>query len=85
MEKNNIKKTMNAFREKPFLFFFSTTIIESGIDVSSANTIIINNAHMFGLSQLHQLGGVLVAQMFSPMLLFLSLKIKTLQKKEKRD
>ena len=57
MEKNNIKKTMNAFREKAFSILFSTTIIESGIDVSSANTIIINNAHMFGLSQLHQLRG----------------------------
>ena len=57
MEKNNIKKTMNAFREKTFSILFSTTIIESGIDVSSANTIIINNAHMFGLSQLHQLRG----------------------------
>ena len=57
MEKNNIKKTMNAFREKNLSILFSTTIIESGIDVSSANTIIINNAHMFGLSQLHQLRG----------------------------
>ena len=45
------------FREKKSSVLFSTTIIESGIDVSSANTIIINNAHMFGLSQLHQLRG----------------------------
>ena len=57
MEKNKIKKTMNKFREKSFSVLFSTTIIESGIDVSAANTIIINNAHMFGLSQLHQLRG----------------------------
>lgn len=35
----------------------STMIIESGIDISNANTIIINNAHMFGLSDLHQLRG----------------------------
>ena len=36
---------------------FSTTIIESGIDIGSTNTIIINNAHLFGLSQLYQLRG----------------------------
>lgn len=35
----------------------ATTIIESGIDIPNANTIIINNAHMFGLSDLHQLRG----------------------------
>ena len=35
----------------------ATTIIESGIDISNANTIIINNAHNFGLSDLHQLRG----------------------------
>lgn len=57
MDKNKIKKTMEDFRLKKTLFLFSTTIIESGIDVSSANTIIINNANMFGLSQLHQLRG----------------------------
>ena len=35
----------------------STAIVESGIDIPSANTIIINNAHMFGLADLHQLRG----------------------------
>jgi transcription-repair coupling factor (superfamily II helicase) len=35
----------------------ATTIIESGLDISNANTIIINNAHMFGLSDLHQMRG----------------------------
>jgi transcription-repair coupling factor (superfamily II helicase) len=35
----------------------STAIIEAGLDISNANTIIINNAHMFGLSDLHQLRG----------------------------
>ena len=57
MDKKKINSTMEDFRTKKILFLFSTTIIESGIDVSSANTIIINNAQMFGLSQLHQLRG----------------------------
>ena len=57
MDKKTIKSTMLSFRDKKTNILFSTTIIESGIDVSSANTIIINNAHMFGLSQLHQLRG----------------------------
>ena len=35
----------------------ATTIIESGIDIPNVNTIIINSAHMFGLSDLHQLRG----------------------------
>src|SRR5690606_36998379 len=35
----------------------ATTIIESGIDIPNANTIIINNAHMYGLSDLHQMRG----------------------------
>ena len=57
MKKEKIKSTMTSFRKKEIIILFSTTIIESGIDVSSANTVVINNAHMFGLSQLHQIRG----------------------------
>ena len=57
MKKEKIKATMASFRKKEIAILFSTTIIESGIDVSSANTVVINNAHMFGLSQLHQIRG----------------------------
>ncbi|CAL4321961.1 transcription-repair coupling factor [Buchnera aphidicola] len=56
---NNIelKKIINNFYQKKFNVLVCTTIIESGIDIPSANTIIIENADHFGLSQLHQLRG----------------------------
>ena len=45
------------FIEGKFDVLLSTTIIESGLDITNANTIIINNANIFGLSQLYQLRG----------------------------
>ncbi|MBI44881.1 MAG: hypothetical protein CMG66_01800 [Candidatus Marinimicrobia bacterium] len=48
---------MQRFIKQKTQILFSTTIIESGIDIGTANTIIINNAHLFGLSQLYQLRG----------------------------
>ena len=57
LDKKNINNVMSLFRLKKINILVSTVIIESGIDIPSANTIIVNNAHMFGLSQLHQLRG----------------------------
>jgi len=54
---NEIEKTMVDFMLGKIDCLFSTAIVESGIDVPKANTIIINNAHMFGLADLHQLRG----------------------------
>ncbi len=48
---------MNAFYEGKYDLLLSTTIVESGLDVPSANTIIIHRADQFGLSQLYQLRG----------------------------
>ncbi len=57
MESAKLEKTMLDFISGDYDVLVSTTIIESGLDITNANTIIINNAHMFGLSDLHQLRG----------------------------
>ena len=45
---------MNAFYDRKYDILLATTIIESGLDIPTANTIIIHNANMFGLAQLKQ-------------------------------
>jgi len=52
-----IEKAMLDFIEKRIDCLLSTAIVESGIDIPHANTIIVNDAHTFGLSDLHQLRG----------------------------
>jgi len=51
------EKVMLLFLKKEFDVLISTTVIEVGIDIPDANIILINDAHRFGLSQLHQLRG----------------------------
>ncbi|MBZ0177688.1 MAG: ATP-dependent DNA helicase RecG [Melioribacteraceae bacterium] len=51
------EETMIRFAQKEFDILISTTVIEVGIDIPDANVILINDAHRFGLSQLHQLRG----------------------------
>ncbi len=57
MEGSQLEKVMLKFIEGDYDVLVSTNIIESGLDIPNANTIIINNAHMFGLSDLHQMRG----------------------------
>lgn len=57
MNNSELKEIMNKFYHHCFNILVCTTIIESGIDIPKANTIIIENADFFGLSQLHQLRG----------------------------
>jgi transcription-repair coupling factor (superfamily II helicase) len=57
MESDFLEKTLVAFIEGEFDVLISTNIIETGLDIPNANTIIINNAHQFGMSDLHQLRG----------------------------
>ncbi|MGK0385101.1 MAG: transcription-repair coupling factor (superfamily II helicase), partial [Bacteroidia bacterium] len=57
MEPAMLEDTMMRFIEGEYDVLVATTIIESGLDISNANTIIINNANNFGLSDLHQMRG----------------------------
>jgi len=57
MEGSQLEKRMMKFIEGEYDVLVSTNIIESGLDIPNANTIIINHAHMFGLSDLHQMRG----------------------------
>ena len=57
MEGKKLEKLMLAFMNNEFDVLVSTTIIESGLDVPNANTIFINNANNFGISDLHQMRG----------------------------
>ena len=57
MEGTKLERLMLDFIEGEFDLLVSTTIIESGLDIPNANTIIINNAQNFGLSDLHQMRG----------------------------
>ncbi len=57
MEGDKLEKVMVNFIEGEYDILVSTNIIESGIDIPNANTIIINSAHMFGMSDLHQMRG----------------------------
>jgi transcription-repair coupling factor (superfamily II helicase) len=57
MPGHELEKLMVDFTHRRFDVLVSTTIVESGLDIPSANTMIIHNAHRFGLAQLHQLRG----------------------------
>ncbi|MDX5477624.1 MAG: transcription-repair coupling factor, partial [Cyclobacteriaceae bacterium] len=57
MDGKKLEKIMVKFIEGEYDVLVSTNIIESGLDIPNANTIIINRAHMFGLSDLHQMRG----------------------------
>ncbi len=57
LEGDKLEDVMIKFIEGDYDVLVATTIIESGLDIPNANTIIINNAHMFGLSDMHQMRG----------------------------
>jgi transcription-repair coupling factor (superfamily II helicase) len=57
MESDQLESTLLDFIERKYDVLVCTNIIETGLDIPNANTMIINDAHQFGLSDLHQLRG----------------------------
>lgn len=57
MEGHELEERILDFIDKKYDVLVCTNIVESGVDIANVNTIIINNAHQFGLSDLHQLRG----------------------------
>jgi transcription-repair coupling factor (superfamily II helicase) len=57
MEGNELEDRILNFIDRKYDVLVCTNIVESGVDIPSVNTIIVNNAHQFGLSDLHQLRG----------------------------
>ncbi|EFI48715.1 transcription-repair coupling factor [Segatella oris] len=57
MPPDKLEKVLMGFMNYDYDVLLSTTIVENGIDISNANTMIINDAHRFGLSDLHQMRG----------------------------
>ncbi len=57
MAPGQLEDIMNAFYDREYDVLLSTTIVESGLDIPTANTLIIHRADMFGLAQLYQLRG----------------------------
>ncbi|MCG7309287.1 transcription-repair coupling factor [Brachybacterium sp. ACRRE] len=57
MNENQLERVIVDFWEKEFDVLVCTTIVETGLDIANANTLIVENADRFGLSQLHQLRG----------------------------
>ncbi|HXB93773.1 MAG TPA: transcription-repair coupling factor, partial [Puia sp.] len=57
MEGNDLEDRILSFIDRKYDVLVCTNIVESGVDIPNVNTIIVNNAHHFGLSDLHQLRG----------------------------
>jgi transcription-repair coupling factor (superfamily II helicase) len=57
MSPTEVEERMSAFYDRKYDLLVSTTIIESGLDIPSANTLIVNRADKFGLAQLYQIRG----------------------------
>lgn len=57
MKPEELEDIVMGFINHDYDVLVSTTIVESGVDIPNANTIIINDAHQFGLSDLHQMRG----------------------------
>ncbi|WP_322497497.1 transcription-repair coupling factor [Candidatus Cyrtobacter comes] len=83
MSASELDGIMNQFYDGAFDILLSTNIVESGLDIPLANTIIVDNAHMFGLTQLHQLRGRVGRGAFSAYAYFIVPNINKISKEAK--
>ncbi len=83
MKASDLDNIMNDFYDDKFDILLSTNIIESGLDIPFANTIIVDNAQMFGLTQLHQLRGRVGRGAFSGYAYFILPNINKISKEAK--
>ena len=74
MDGNAVENVMFDFIQGDYDVLIATTIIESGLDIPNANTIFINEAHHFGLSELHQLRGRVAGRIRRHFVIFLLLR-----------
>ncbi len=75
MEGDKLEKVMVKFIDGEYDVLVSTNIIESGLDIPNANTIMINQAHMFGMSDLIRCGDVLAGQIKKHFVIYLPLQL----------
>ncbi len=84
MNRNDLYKIMYDFCHKKFDILVCTTIIDTGINISNVNTMIIENADKFGLSQLHQLRGRIGRSSRQAYAFFLISHTKKIKEKSKK-
>jgi len=84
MRERALEQIMAEFHHKKFSLLLCTTIIETGIDIPSANTIIINRADTFGLASLHQLRGRVGRSYHQAYAYLLTPPLETLTKESKK-
>ena len=80
MEKNDIEQTMIDFEQEKYQILVCTTIIETGLDIANANTMIIDDADRFGLSQLYQIRGRVGRREKNRILLFIGTATKRINR-----
>ena len=85
MEGKKLEAVILDFMDGLYDVLVATTIVESGIDIPNANTIIINNANHFGLSDLHQLRGRVGRSIRKHLLTYLLLHRNTCLQKQEKD
>jgi len=82
MKERELERSCFNLSERNITFLVCTSIIESGLDIPAANTILINHAEQFGLADLYQLRGGWEEEAIRPMPIFSSRRPRPLQRRD---